>query len=109
MTENKHNKGEKYISKQGLFVECPINQTILLTPSENSVMNVIRHNNNTETTMMSYSLLEVQTGLSENTIKKALKTLLAMGIIEKGKTCRIGTQYTVKYRPIGHLAGIKVR
>ena len=78
----------------------PINLTIVLTPSESAVLNIIRHCNNIQTRVMSLSLFEVMSGMTENTVKKALNSLKRLNLIEKGAVCKAGTYYSINYKTL---------
>lgn len=93
----KAKKGEKFLLEQGLFTFLPTNLLILLTQKERDVITVIRHSQNNGQSFISVSSLSVMTGLSDKTVRDALKSLLALGFISKGKTNVYGTQYEVNY------------
>ena len=98
--QEKTRKGEDLMADLGLFVQMPINLTILLTPSECAVLNIIRHCNCINSRVMSLSLFEVLTGMTENTVKKALTSLERMNLIEKGAICKSGTFYNIVYKTL---------
>lgn len=96
--KSKISKGEQAILEMGLNVAVPINLNMLLTQSERDVLNIIRHRTCIKRPHISISLFSLLTGLSENTIRKARDSLLAMGIIEvDNKGISIGKEYKVKY------------
>jgi hypothetical protein len=78
----------------GCYVASPINLCVLLTPNEQVVLNVIRHSKNLGQRFISNSALQVNTGLSENTVRKVRDTLLQLNIIEQvGETTSVGIEY----------------
>ncbi len=93
-------KWEEEMAELGLYIQMPINLTIVLTPSESAVLNIIRHCNNIQTRVMSLSLFEVMSGMTENTVKKALKSLQRLNLIEKGAVCKAGTYYSINYKTL---------
>ncbi len=93
-------KGEEKLAELGLYIQMPINLTIVLTPSESAVLNIIRHCNNIQTRVMSLSLFEVMSGMTENTVKKALNSLKRLNLIEKGAVCKAGTYYSINYKTL---------
>ena len=93
-------KAEDAMADLGLYVQMPINLTILLTPSECAVLNIIRHCNCINSRVMSLSLFEVLTGMTENTVKKALTSLQRMKLIDKGVVCKAGTYYSINYKTL---------
>lgn len=97
-SNNKIHKGEQAIIDMGVYVALPINMNILLTQNERDVLNVIRHCNNNGERYISNSVFRIMTGMAENTIRKARDSLIKLGIIEKGKTTTIGTEYKVNFK-----------
>lgn len=98
--QEKTRKGEEKLAELGLYIQMPINLTVVLTPSESAVLNIIRHCNNIQTRVMSLSLFEVMSGMTENTVKKALTSLQKMELIEKGAVCKAGTYYSINYKTL---------
>lgn len=98
MSDNKIHKGEQALIDMGIYVALPINLNILLTQNERDVLNVIRHCNNNGERYISNSVFRIMTGMAENTIRKARDSLIKLGIIEKGKTTTIGTEYKVNFK-----------
>lgn len=98
MSDKKIHKGEQAIIDMGMYVALPINMNILLTQNERDVLNVIRHCNNNGERYISNSVFRIMTGMAENTIRKARDSLIKLGIIEKGKTTTIGTEYKVNFK-----------
>ena len=91
-------KGEKALIKRGVYVTYPINLSILLTPNEILVLNVIRHCKNLGERYISNSILRVNTGLSETTVRKVRDTLIELGIIQQiGEPTNLGIEYNVIY------------
>ncbi len=100
-TKKEIHKGEKALIEMGCYVVSPINLNVLLTPNEQMVLNVIRHSKNLGQRFISNSALQVSTGLSENTVRKARDALIKLDIIEKvGKPTTIGTEYKIKYKTL---------
>ena len=97
-SSNKIHKGEQAIIDMGMYVALPINMNLLLTQNERDVLNVIRHCNNNGERYISNSVFRIMTGMAENTIRKARDSLIKLGIIEKGKTTTIGTEYKVNFK-----------
>lgn len=97
-TKKEIHKGENALIDMGLYVAHPINMNILLTPNEQMVLNVIRHCKNLKERYISNSVLRVNTGLSEGTVRKARDALAELGIIEQvGEATPLGIEYNVKY------------
>lgn len=97
-SKNKIHKGEKALIEMGYYVVLPINLCILLTPNEQVVLNVIRHCKNMGKRYISNSTMQISTGLSENTVRKARNTLIKLGFIEQvGSPTTIGIEYRVNY------------
>lgn len=97
-SNNKIHKGEQALIDMGIYVALPINLNMLLTQNERDVLNVIRHCNNNGERYISNSVFRIMTGMAENTIRKARDSLIKLGIIEKGKTTTIGTEYKVNFK-----------
>ena len=95
------NNNEKKLLELGLYVSLPINAQVLFTQSERDVLNTIRHLNNIGKRPISLSLFRVYTGLSDRTIRCALKSLLELGFIERGSVCKSGTYYKVLFKRFG--------
>jgi len=94
-------KNEKTLLGLGLYVSLPINAQVLFTQSERDVLNTIRHLNNIGTRPISLSLFRIYTGLSDRTIRDAIKSLLTLGVIDKVSVCKAGTYYKVLYKKFG--------
>ena len=95
-------KGEQFILNQGLYVVEPINFMLLFNQNERDVLNYIRHCRNIGTTYISLSKLSEMTGLCENTIATAIKSLDKGGFISKGDTTHDGTHYEVNYTKLNN-------
>ena len=100
-SKNKIHKGEKELIKLGCYVASPINLCVLLTPNEQVVLNVIRHSKNLGQRFISNSVVQISTGLSENTVRKVRDTLLQLNIIEQvGETTSVGIEYKVNHKTL---------
>ena len=94
-------KGEKTLIGMGCYVVNPINLSIVLTPNEQAILNVIRHCQNLGERYISNSVMRVNTGLSENTVRKARDVLIKLDIIELvGNPTRIGIEYKINYKTL---------
>ena len=104
-------KGEKWLLEKGLYVSLPINMQILFDSAERDVLNTIRHCNNLGEKFISLSCIQLMTGLTDKTIRKARDRLLDMGFIKQVSICKLGTQFEVNYNKlcnaIGKLNSIK--
>ena len=98
MAGNKIHKGEQYLLDEGLYVTKPVNLMVLLTPEERDVLDCIRHCSNIGTRYISYSLFRVMTRLHIKTIQRARDSLIKMGFVQQGITCKAGTAYIVDYK-----------
>lgn len=100
-TKNSIHQGEKAIIDMGCYVAHPINLNIILTPNEQVILNVIRHCQNLGKRFISNSVFRINTGLSENTVRKVRNTLIKLDIIEQvGETTHIGVEYKIKYKTL---------
>ena len=98
MARNKIHKGEQYLLDVGLYITKPVNLMVLLTPEERDVLDCIRHCTNIGTRYISNSLFRVMTRLHVKTIQRARDSLIKMGFVQQGITCKAGTAYTVDYK-----------
>ena len=94
---------DELVAQYGYYVCLPINFVIVFTPSELVVLSVVKHCLNIGTKAISLSLLKVWTGLSQNTIKDALTSLLGLDVLSKGKVCKKGTIYTINEKKLARL------
>lgn len=100
-SKNKIHNGEIALIEMGCYVASPINLCVLLTPNEQMVLNAIRHCLNLHRTRISNSVLRINTGLSENTVRKARDTLIKLDIIEQvDKPTTVGIEYKIKYKTL---------
>lgn len=98
----KFKRGERFLLEEGLYTFLPTNFLILLTQRERDVLVVIRHSQHNGQFFISVSSLSVMTGLSDKTVRDALKSLIALGFISKGKTNVYGTLYEVEYERLNN-------
>ncbi len=89
---------DDYIRELGLYVATPINLYVLFDTQEVAILSCLRHYDNLHEPFISFSMLKLMTGIDEKTIRRCLKRLTEMSFIEKGKTCKDGTHYKIKYR-----------
>lgn len=79
----------------GHYVEMPIVLQVLLSPVELLVFNTLIHLTDLQHKFISRSLIAAYTGRDNKSITKAVRFLLKLKIIEKGKTCQLGTHYEI--------------
>lgn len=94
---------DELIVQNGYYVCLPINFAVVFTPSELIVLSVIKHNLNIGTKTFSISLLKVWTGLSQNTIKDALTSLVDLDVLSKGSVSKKGTFYKINEKKLARL------
>lgn len=94
---------DELINKFGYYVCMPINFVVVFTPSELVVLSVIKHCLNIGTDAISISLLKVWTGLSQNTIKDALTSLVDLDVLSKGSVSKKGTFYKINDKKLARL------
>ena len=90
-------KKEEKFREIGLTLPVPINLYILLNSVESSFLNTIRHYQIFQEKYISDSLIRICTGHDKKTIRKAKKSLIAMGIIKILKVTKISTSYEINY------------
>lgn len=93
----KISKGENKLRKLGLNTPMPINSLLLFTSAENDILNIIRHYACFGQRYISDSLFRLCCGRGKKAIKKAKDALEALGIIQIGEICNLGTEYIVDY------------